>query len=165
MLCALSVSKWQRKEQLPSLPVAELKSKTRKKEEENRWKGPSGRVRWCTARPSWPTSAIWLFIRVQRHQDYSAFDRSEHVFTSKEASGMVLWMTPWWLCKHSANSGVWEELSVSDSSNMFHQLVLLMGTVCLLTGDVCVHGLLPSKRSPTLFFSNNELEMPEIMIN
>lgn len=45
MLCALSVSKWQRKEQLPSLPAAELKSKNRKKEEENRWKGPSGRVR------------------------------------------------------------------------------------------------------------------------
>lgn len=45
--------------------------------------------------PGQPQLFDSLFIRVQRHQGYSAFDRSEHVFTSAEASGMMLWMTPW----------------------------------------------------------------------
>lgn len=71
------------------------------------WRAKSGRRgrkqmerhQWsCTSKcavqdPSGPSQFDSIFIRVPAHQGYSAFDRSDHVFSSKEASGMMFWMT------------------------------------------------------------------------
>lgn len=95
MLCAPGASKWQRNEKLPTLPAAEPRAKSgrnRKKADE--------RYQWlCTSqhavqdRPGPSQLFDSIPTRVQRHQGYSAFDRSDQVFTSKEASGIMSWMT------------------------------------------------------------------------
>lgn len=65
----------------------------------------------CTSKyavqdPSGPSQFDSIFIRVQTHQGYSAFDRNDHVFTLKEASEVMFWMTHQQISNHSTNSGV-----------------------------------------------------------